>query len=88
MTITPNPHQLAVLADEAEILAYADFFAAAPSELKRRLALSVQQVADAPLLLAPGLPIALFNRAIGLGLCHDAGMEEVEEIVARFREAG
>ncbi|GAB7522337.1 GNAT family N-acetyltransferase [Paraburkholderia sp. 2C] len=88
MTITPNPHQLAVLADKAEALAYADFFAAAPSELRQRLALSVQRVADATLLLAPGLPVALFNRAIGLGLCNDAGLEDVEEIVARFREAG
>jgi hypothetical protein len=88
MTITPNPHRLAVLADKAEILAYTDFFAAAPSELRRRLALSVQQIADATLLLAPGLPSAIFNRAIGLGLCDDAGIEEVEEVVARFREAG
>jgi GNAT superfamily N-acetyltransferase len=88
MTTTPHLHPLAALADKAEILAFTDFFAAAPSELRRRLALSVEHVSDATLLLAPGLPSAIFNRAIGLGLCNDAGVEEVEAIAARFRERG
>jgi hypothetical protein len=88
MTILLASQEAALLADKAEALAYADFFAAAPSELRDRLRLSVQQVADATLLLAPGLPIALLNRAIGLGLQLDARVEDVEDIAARFRGAG
>ncbi|MDQ7979892.1 hypothetical protein QYH69_21875 [Paraburkholderia sp. SARCC-3016] len=88
MTLPLTPREAARLADQAEALAYADFFAAAPTELRRRLRLSIEQIADATLLLAPGLPITILNRAIGLGLQHDARVEDVRNIAARFRDAG
>jgi hypothetical protein len=83
-----SAHAAAAIADEAEALAFADLYAAAPAALRSRLGLRVEQVADATLLLAPGLPSAMFNRAIGLGMKREAGTAEVEAIAAVYRSAG
>ncbi|HWP12044.1 MAG TPA: GNAT family N-acetyltransferase [Ramlibacter sp.] len=81
-------HAAAVIADEAEALAFADLYAAAPQPLGSRLGLRVERVADATLLLAPGLPSSMFNRAIGLGLRQPASTPEVDNIAAAYRGAG
>lgn len=76
------------LADEAEALAYADLFAAAPVALRDRLGLRVERVADATLLIAPGLPTPMFNRAIGLGLARPADDDVVTATFEVYRRAG
>lgn len=82
------PLDAARLADDIEAQAYADLFLAAPAPLKARLGLRVERVADATLLLAPGLPASMFNRAIGLGLRQEARVRDVEAIIEAYRRAG
>jgi hypothetical protein len=81
-------YEAAALADRAEALAWADFFAAAPDAAKIKLGLRVERIADATLLIAPGSPMALINRAIGLGMHREANAGDVDRIVERYREAG
>ena len=76
------------MADEAEILAFADLYDAAPDALRQQLGLRVARVADACLLLAPGLPTSMFNRAMGLGLQSETDAADVDAIVREYREAG
>ena len=45
-------------------------------------------VADATVFLWPGLPIPLFNRAIGLGDEHDPDDAEIDRVLDIYREAG
>src|SRR5256885_10381679 len=52
--------ELARQADRIELAAFIDMYAAAPSQVQAR----VETIADATLLLAPALPLGLFNRAI------------------------
>lgn len=79
--------EAARLADEVEALACAEMFAAAPAALRDRLGLRIAHVAGATLLLAPGLPTPMFNRAIGLGLRHEASGQDVQAIAEIFRGA-
>jgi hypothetical protein len=76
------------MADDIEAAAFADLYAAAPPPLRGRLGLGIERIADATLLLAPGLPSAMFNRAIGLGMQADASPGAVDAIAARYRAAG
>jgi len=75
-------------ADDIEAAAYADLFAAAPPALRRRLGLAVERVAGATLLIAPGLPTPMFNRAIGFGLHTPANDTDLRAIEAAYRRAG
>src|SRR5919199_1929287 len=45
-------------------------------------------VADATVFLWPGLPIPLFNRAIGLGDEHQPDDAEIDRVLDLYREAG
>lgn len=83
-----TPLQAAALADDAEALAFADLYAAAPPALRDRLGLRVERVRDATLLLAPGLPAPMFNRAIGLGLGRAADLEAIYAVREIYRQAG
>lgn len=73
--------------DAVEAAAYRDMFAAAPTGLAP-LGLEAREVAGATLLMAPGLPTPMFNRVIGLGNAQPAGDDDVDRIVAAYREAG
>lgn len=86
----PNltPQAAATIADDAEAAAFTDLYAAAPPALRERLGLRVERIADATLLLAPGLPDTMFNRAMGLGLRGEANASQVEAIAAAYRGAG
>ena len=85
---TVAARRAAVLADEAEALAFADLYAAAPQPLQASLGLQVERFAGATALLAPGLPSPMFNRVIGLGLESEAGDAEIEALIERYRRAG
>ena len=76
------------IADDAEAAAFADMYAAAPPALAAQLGLRVERVADATLLLAPAIPAAMFNRAIGLGLREPATPDSVGAIIRAYRDAG
>lgn len=88
MNDAPAPARAAVLADEAEALAFADLYAAAPAHLQTRLGLRVERLAGATVLLAPGMPSAMFNRVIGLGLQRDANVDDLESLIGLYRRAG
>lgn len=83
----------AAASDRVEAAAFADLFDAAPAALRERLGLEVRQVAGATLLIAPRMPVALFNRAIGWGMdldggAHVASVSDAQAIAQAFREAG
>jgi hypothetical protein len=74
--------------DAIEAAAFEDFFAAAPKPLARDLGLRVTKIAGATLLHAPGIPQAMFNRAIGLGVHCPLAEAELDAAIAEFRAAG
>jgi hypothetical protein len=78
----------AQISDAVEVRAFRAMWAAAPPALAARLGLQIHEVADATLLLAPGLPSPMFNRAIGLGLQQTATLAQVDAIGAVYRSAG
>jgi len=75
---------LARQADRIELAAFIDMYAAAPAEVLAR----VEIIADATLLIAPALPLGLFNRAIGLATTRAVSDREVGEIAKRFESTG
>lgn len=79
--MSPDEHS-ARLADAIEADAWSDMFAAAPPAL----GLAVERVADATVLLAPRLPVMMFNRVIGLGVSQPATPATVDAIDALLRE--
>lgn len=83
-----SPREAAILADDVEAAAFVDLFDAAPADLKSKLGIHVERIADATLLVAPGIPSSMFNRVIGLGLRQAATQEDVEAIVDVYRQAG
>ncbi len=80
--------EAARVSDEVEAQAMIAMWDAAPAGLRERLGLRVERVADATLLLAPGLPSPMFNRALCLGMRQPAGMGDVQAISDVYREAG
>lgn len=84
----PLPPDAIVRADRIEAAAYADLYAAAPAPLAAQLGLRTETIAGATLLLAPALPTAMFNRAIGLGLDAPADEATVGQVMQRYAEAG
>lgn len=76
------------VSDDVEARAFEALYAVAPAPLAAQLGLRTERVADATLLLAPGIPDAMFNRAIGLGLREPATADAVQSIMGRFRAAG
>jgi hypothetical protein len=76
------------ISDDVEAEAFVAMWEAAPPALRERLGLRIERVADALLLLAPGLPTPMFNRAIGLGMRERATARDVQAIADGFRQAG
>ena len=80
-----SPRADILRADDIEALAFADLYAAAPEPLRQQLGLCVAQHGGATLLLAPGLPTALFNRVIGLGQQRPADESDLDALRAAYR---
>jgi hypothetical protein len=76
------------ISDDAEAEAFVAMWEAAPPGLRERLGLRIEKVADAVLLVAPGLPTPMFNRAIGLGMRDRTSVRDVQAIAEVFRAAG
>ena len=84
MTAELSAQRLAELIEFGEADAYEDLFRHAPPDL----GLSAVRSGGAVLLIAPSLPVVLFNRVIGLGLRERATEATVEEILTCYRAAG
>jgi hypothetical protein len=76
--------EIARQADRIELAAFVDMYAAAPTAAGAR----VERVADGTLLIAPALPLGLFNRAIGVTTTGPVSDDVISEIVSRFETAG
>jgi GNAT superfamily N-acetyltransferase len=89
MNTTPlSARNAAWLSDKMEAVAFTDLYAAAPDEVRTRLGLQIQYVADATLLIASNLPSPMFNRCIGLGMAGGADINTVSQIMSTFKAAG
>jgi GNAT superfamily N-acetyltransferase len=76
------------LVDEAEAAAFRDMCRAAPAGFRQTTGLHSVDVCGASLLLAPGIPTPMFNRAIGLGVFRPSSEADLDEVIGRFRAAG
>lgn len=74
--------------DEAEAAAFRDMCRAAPSEFVHDSGLRCVDTGGATLIVAPGLPTTMFNRAIGLGVHRPAAEPDLDAVIAEFRSAG
>ncbi|MEO8039909.1 MAG: hypothetical protein ABI794_14165 [Betaproteobacteria bacterium] len=83
-----DPREVAMLADSVDAAAFAHVFEAVPAALRSQIGLRIEPVADATLLVAPGMPATILNRAIGLGLRQAATEESVAVIAATDRASG
>lgn len=73
----PDPGRLV---EAAEIAVYEDLFRAAPPDFARRYRLGVDRAGGAVVFRMAGLPVLLFNRALGLGMetpATEAGLDAV-----------
>jgi hypothetical protein len=80
--------QSARIADDVEALAFERMFDAAPAPLRERLGVQVRRVGGAVLLMVPGIPSPMFNRAIGLGLQERADDAQVAQVSRNYADAG
>lgn len=80
---TPSPKDIARIVEFGEAEAYADMFAAALPELGCKIA----RIGSAVALVAPALPIILFNRVMGLGLNEPATESMLADIARLYAEA-
>jgi GNAT superfamily N-acetyltransferase len=80
--------EAALISDEAEACAFTALYAAAPDTLRKQLGLRIEQVAGVTLMLAPGIPDPMFNRAIGFGMRQPATQAGLQAIADTFRQAG
>lgn len=85
MTDPDTDARAAKLADEAEAAAYRDMCRAAPAEFVRATGLRSVEVGGATLILAPGIPTTMFNRAIGLGIFRPASEADLDDVIAEIR---
>jgi GNAT superfamily N-acetyltransferase len=76
------------LADEAEAAAFRDMCRAAPAGFRQATGLRSIEVRGATLVLAPGIPTTMFNRAIGLGFAQDWSEADLDAVIGEFRAAG
>ncbi len=76
------------LTDDAEAAAFRDMCLAAPAGFRLSTGLRSVEVCGATLVLAPGIPAGMFNRAIGLGMFRDLSEADLDEVIGEFRTAG
>lgn len=83
-----SSHQLIVLGDDIEAAAFQDMYLAAAGLDGLPGGIEVETLDGVTLLLARGIPDALFNRAIGLGLNAPASDALLDAITERFQAIG
>jgi hypothetical protein len=80
--------QHTIRAESVERTALADIHSAASPGLRDGLGLDLQEIGGTLVSIASRSPTILINRVVGLGLAQPADRATVEEIVARYRDAG
>lgn len=83
-----SPVEQMRLLERIEAEAYAALIAAAPPAFAAAVGLRVTEAGGATLLVAPRIPVALFNRAIGLGVHRPAREEDLDAIRSVYASAG
>ena len=86
-TLAPD-FEHARIVDDAEAEAFRDMYAAAPEDFRRGAGMRALEAGGATVLLAPGIPATIFNRAIGLGVFREATEADLDAVVSASREAG
>ena len=86
--VDPDAVSTARVADEIEGAAWRDLYAAAPAPIARALGLHTSRVADANVIVARAVPVALFNRAFGLGDTEDVAESDLDAVLRTFEEHG
>ncbi|HET9931636.1 MAG TPA: GNAT family N-acetyltransferase [Polyangiaceae bacterium] len=76
------------IADQIEADAWTALFDAMPSPMKSALGARVERIGGVTVLLAPGIPLSYFNRAIGLGMSSEVQEEDVGSLAELFEHAG
>lgn len=84
----PTPPSLIALGDGIEAAAFRDMYQAAAGLHGLPGGVEVEEHEGVTLLLARGIPEALFNRAIGLGLHHSPSTALLDAITARYQAVG
>ena len=79
-----HAHELAELVEYGEAEAFADMFDASPEYQGQR----VERIAGAYALIAPTMPLILFNRVLGLGLKESIHDDVLHRITVVYRNAG
>jgi GNAT superfamily N-acetyltransferase len=87
MEISTPDLENARIVDQAEAEAFRDMYAAAPDDFRRGTGMRCIDVGGATVLLAPGIPAPIFNRAIGLGVFREASEADLDEVVSASRAA-
>ena len=77
-----------VVADAIEAEAWEDLYAAMPEPMRSELGLEARRVGDARVLLAPKIPSAMFNRAIGFGAEQTPTEKDLDALIDVFARAG
>ncbi len=76
------------IADLAEAEAFRDMYAAAPEQFRGMTGMRCVESGGGTVLLAPGIPITMFNRTIALGVSREASESDLDAVIATSREAG
>lgn len=76
------------LVDEVEAAAFRDMCRAAPPDFVQSTGLRSLEAGGATLILAPGIPATMFNRALGLGVFRAATDADLDAVIAEFHGTG
>jgi len=75
--------------ENVEYSAYADFYRAAPADIRAAYAVDVQQIGTSTRLTCRGVePAAVFCRAVGLGVGRAGAESELDDVLARMNALG
>ena len=75
--------------ENVEYSAYADFYRAAPADIRAAYAIDVHPVGMTTCLTCHGVePAAVFRRAVGLGVGRAAAEPELDDVLARMNSLG
>lgn len=74
--------------EQAEVNAWVDLYAAAPSDFAERFGLSLVRKGDVVATFCTGMPFIHFNSVMNLGMAGTAAETVLDELLAAYREAG
>ena len=78
--------ELAATLESAEVNAWLDMYAAAPTDFARQVQLEILRIENVVLTRCGTIPFIHFNCVLNLGLTEPAGEDQLEQILALYRE--